>query len=314
MCEIAQGANFVSQIQRSHLGRLGDRQNRWLDVMLAAEQVSDGGEAAWCHLAVDSFNFEQFRSDDSLRGTGFVVGDVRDATTHDGFRRTKQAAQREDVCTCASVGELGDDVAVEEPAEGFLRPFRPRIIAIGERVTGIRLEQGSEDLRSSPSCIVTGEPAFRSNRAKGHASVWTSIHHNDSQVTYLFVMTKQNNDTSAGKCMWCRQPMPPGASSGRPRKFCSQACRQWDWVARQRAEELKLSEDELVIQRAELDRLRDQIFVLKCAIDDVEGDLDPQGDPTTRDFKAALRWILDAARPLVSADNDSYVKFGKPKK
>jgi hypothetical protein len=53
---------------------------------------------------------------------------------------------------------------------------------------------------------------------------------------------------------------------------------------------------------------------LKCAIDDVEGDLDPQGDPTTRDFKAALRWILDAARPLVSADNDSYVKFGKLKK
>jgi hypothetical protein len=26
-----------------------------------------------------------------------------------------------------------------------------------------------------------------------------------------------------------------------------------------------------------------------------------------------LRWILDAARPLVSADNHSYVKFGKPK-
>ncbi|MGA0709989.1 MAG: hypothetical protein ACO321_01315 [Ilumatobacteraceae bacterium] len=127
-------------------------------------------------------------------------------------------------------------------------------------------------------------------------------------------MTKQQNGSKVGKCIWCRQPMPPGASSGRPRKFCSQACRQWDWVARQRAEELKLSEDELVVQRAELDRLRDQIFVLKCAIDDVEGDLDPQGDPTTRDFKAALRWILDAARPLVSADNDSYVKFGKPKK
>ena len=95
MCEIAQGVNFVSRIQRSHLGRLGDRQNRWLDVMLAAEEVSDGGEAAWCHLAVDSFNFEQFRSDDSLRRTGFVIGDVRDATTHDGFPgRSKQPSAK----------------------------------------------------------------------------------------------------------------------------------------------------------------------------------------------------------------------------
>jgi hypothetical protein len=46
--------------------------------------------------------------------------------------------------------------------------------------------------------------------------------------------------------------------------------------------------------------LRDQIFVLKCAIADVEGDLDPKIDPTTRDYKAALEWLLEAARPLVA--------------
>jgi hypothetical protein len=71
-------------------------------------------------------------------------------------------------------------------------------------------------------------------------------------------------------------------------------------VARQRASELALSEDELVVTRSELDALRDQIFILKCAIDDVEQDLDPSIDPTTRDFKAALTWLLDAAKPLVT--------------
>ncbi len=71
-------------------------------------------------------------------------------------------------------------------------------------------------------------------------------------------------------------------------------------MARQRASELNLSENELVITRTELDTLRDQIFVLKCAIADVEGDLDPKTDPTTRDYKAALKWLLDAARPLVA--------------
>ncbi len=69
-------------------------------------------------------------------------------------------------------------------------------------------------------------------------------------------------------------------------------------MARQRASELSLSEDELVIARKELDTLRDQVYVLRWAIADVEADLDPAVDPTTRDFKAALKWLLQAAKPL----------------
>ena len=99
-------------------------------------------------------------------------------------------------------------------------------------------------------------------------------------------------------CQWCRSPISQRSGAGRPRRFCSQSCRQWDWVARQRASELALSEDELVIARKELDALRDQVYVLRCAIADVEADLDPSVDPTTRDFKAALKWLLQAAKPL----------------
>lgn len=109
----------------------------------------------------------------------------------------------------------------------------------------------------------------------------------------------QPPEAALPKCSWCRTPLPAQSGAGRPRKFCTQACKQWDWVARQRASELALSEDELVIARSELDALRDQIFILKCAIDDVEQDLDPSIDPTTRDFKAALTWLLDAAKPLI---------------
>ncbi len=71
-------------------------------------------------------------------------------------------------------------------------------------------------------------------------------------------------------------------------------------MAKQRASELQLNENELVITRSELNALRDQIYVLKCAIDDVERDLDPSVDPTTRDFRAALRWLLEAAKPVVA--------------
>ena len=71
-------------------------------------------------------------------------------------------------------------------------------------------------------------------------------------------------------------------------------------MARQRATELQLNENELVMTRGELHTLRDHIFVLKFAIDDVERDLDPPVDPTTRDYRAALKWLLEAAKPVVA--------------
>lgn len=86
---------------------------------------------------------------------------------------------------------------------------------------------------------------------------------------------------------------------GRPRLFCSQACRQWDWVGRQRARELQLNEDELVITKAELDQLHDELYVLACAVDDVERDLTAAGTkPSVRELGEMLSWLLTAARPI----------------
>ncbi len=116
--------------------------------------------------------------------------------------------------------------------------------------------------------------------------VWGAIHTLNSVLAYLFVMTKSqvpgvsrpgelgNTRTErpvadVAKCVWCRTPLPVQTGSGRPRRFCTQACKQWDWVARQRASELALSEDELVVTRSELDALRDQIFVPVFLHDDL---------------------------------------------
>lgn len=53
--------------------------------------------------------------------------------------------------------------------------------------------------------------------------------------------------------------------------------------------------------RAELDALRDRLFVLRCAVDDVRRDL--AGSPTRRDYADAVSWLLSACEPLV-ADPD----------
>ena len=78
--------------------------------------------------------------------------------------------------------------------------------------------------------------------------------------------------------------------------------------------ELELNENELVVARSELDALHDELYVLACAVDDVERDLGrnfaqgfeqgleqgPEGQraPTAQELTDALTWLLEAARPL----------------
>jgi hypothetical protein len=91
----------------------------------------------------------------------------------------------------------------------------------------------------------------------------------------------------------------PEQRRGRPRQFCSQACRQWDWVGRQRAHELQLSEGELIIAKSELDELHDQLYVLACAVNDAERDLATAGvKATPRELREIVDWLLEAARPV----------------
>ncbi|MGA0970359.1 MAG: hypothetical protein ACO3U0_03625 [Ilumatobacteraceae bacterium] len=105
--------------------------------------------------------------------------------------------------------------------------------------------------------------------------------------------------TKIDRCRWCRRVLPERVGRGRPKQFCSQRCRQWDWVARQRARELELSEDELVIARTELDALHDDLYVLACAVDDTQRDLaDGNARHTAKDLRGMLDWLLEAALPL----------------
>jgi hypothetical protein len=113
-------------------------------------------------------------------------------------------------------------------------------------------------------------------------------------------MTKVRHDTQerASRCRWCRRVLPT-QKLGRPKVFCSQACRQWDWVSRQRARELQLNENELIITKAALDELHDELYVLACAVDDVERDLAGAGDKrAAKELEQMLTWLLEAARPL----------------
>lgn len=143
--------------------------------------------------------------------------------------------------------------------------------------------------------IVTGKLA-RWGRRK--------IHHTDAIRVYIFVMTKQAKATQeqgkSRRCRWCRHQLPVRSGPGRPAEFCSQRCRQWDWVSRQRAADLELSENELVMARDELDELKDQIYVLHCAVMDAKADL-AKGRHSAQSLRDILDWVMEAAEPVAAA-------------
>lgn len=72
-------------------------------------------------------------------------------------------------------------------------------------------------------------------------------------------------------------------------------------MARLRSAELGISESELIVTRQALDDLRDRLYVLEAAVEDVERDLaESHGEQELRD---AVAWLLDAARPLLDGSS-----------
>ena len=69
-------------------------------------------------------------------------------------------------------------------------------------------------------------------------------------------------------------------------------------MARLRAHEVGLSESELIVTRQALEELHDALYVLEAAVEDVDRDL--ESAKTAKDFREALDWLLQAARPLVT--------------
>jgi hypothetical protein len=52
------------------------------------------------------------------------------------------------------------------------------------------------------------------------------------------------------------------------------------------------------VTREALDELHDELYVLACAVEDVERDLAAPGRRSARELHDALAWLLESARPL----------------
>lgn len=98
------------------------------------------------------------------------------------------------------------------------------------------------------------------------------------------------------RCAWCGRRFIPNPGPGRPRRYCKRACRQRDYEARKRIRGEGLADNELVVTRQALSRLDDLVYMLACAVEDVDRDLAVDHD--AHDVARGLAWLLESARPL----------------
>jgi hypothetical protein len=89
------------------------------------------------------------------------------------------------------------------------------------------------------------------------------------------------------------------AGTGRPRRWCSAACRQRAYAARVRGAEALDVEARLVEARDALHDASDRLAVLGAALGDVERDL-AAGRTDATELREALDWLVGAARAAVA--------------
>ena len=97
-------------------------------------------------------------------------------------------------------------------------------------------------------------------------------------------------------CAWCGRAFALSGSQGRKARYCRRSHRQRAFEARCLAARMGLDSGEALVDADALCVLRDRLYVLESALDDVEGDL--KGRPSAEDYKRAFQHLYAAAAPL----------------
>ena len=98
-------------------------------------------------------------------------------------------------------------------------------------------------------------------------------------------------------CRWCGEEFLDTPGPGRPRQYCRASHRQRAYEARRLGESRQLTPDEVIVSRRAWDALRDALYRLESAAEDVAVDLE-SGTPTKTDYIQAIAHLSEAVRQL----------------
>ncbi len=98
-------------------------------------------------------------------------------------------------------------------------------------------------------------------------------------------------------CKWCGEEFRATPGPGRPKQYCRSSHRQRAYEARRLGESRQLLPDEVIVSRRAWEALRDALYRLESAAEDVAVDLET-GAPTKIDYVRALAHLSEAVRHL----------------
>ena len=104
--------------------------------------------------------------------------------------------------------------------------------------------------------------------------------------------------TQIKRCKWCGAEFAIGGRTGRPPKYCRRSHRQRHYEAKRLGSGRGLASKEVLLAVGDYERLRDAVYVLESALEDITIDL--QGAPTRADYAAAVTHLRLAAREVIS--------------
>ncbi|KAA8725212.1 hypothetical protein [Corynebacterium phocae] len=69
-------------------------------------------------------------------------------------------------------------------------------------------------------------------------------------------------------CQWCGKGLPD-SGRGRPRKYCSPACKQRAYEQRNNVKGTSIPQNAVIMTPERAEKIRDGLFELRCAAEDV---------------------------------------------
>ena len=75
------------------------------------------------------------------------------------------------------------------------------------------------------------------------------------------------------RCAWCGTSFAVGGGQGRPPRFCRRSHRQRAYEARRLAETHGLGPDDVLLSRSTFGELRDVLYRIEAALQDIDGDI-----------------------------------------
>ncbi|WP_075726118.1 hypothetical protein [Corynebacterium aquilae] len=94
-------------------------------------------------------------------------------------------------------------------------------------------------------------------------------------------------------CSWCGRELE-ASTRGRPKKYCSQSCRQRAYEQRNNVKGTSIPHNAVILHPDRAEELIDKLFELRCSAEDIATAVEEHEDP--RDIRQLCNELVDLAK------------------